>query len=232
MPWVKCRPAGRGVTREPRRDTVTSVAPDLRIPFRDRAVVTVSSLLAAVAVLLVMLWLLSWFKGWFVNRQAIVLNSSDGLEYLERQRAISSERGQVWLTALGPGGLFHPGRGPQRREWARGWIPVDKAPAPYDAPAPLRWLGIDWKYDVTVDPAAPRRWRRHHISVAVPYWLLVAAAGGGAWAAGRRTRRRRRRERRGECARCGYDLCATPGRCPECGYEPPVDRAAPANAPL
>ena len=211
---------------------MNAVAPDSRIPFRDRALMTLSRLLIALTILLATLWLFSWFKGWFVKRRAIVLNPSDGLEYLERQRAISSERGQVWLTALGPGGLLHPGRSPQRREWARGSIPVDKAPAPYDAPAPLRWVGIDWKYDVLVDPVAPRRWRRHHISVAVPYWLLVAAAGAGAWATGRGTRRRWRRERRGECVRCGYDLFATPGRCPECGYAPPGDRAAPASASL
>ena len=59
-------------------------------------------------------------------------------------------------------------------------------------------------------------------SVTVSYWLpaLLAAALPAfrlvAW-----TRRRRRRRRNvGLCSACGYDLRATPGRCPECGATP------------
>jgi hypothetical protein len=51
----------------------------------------------------------------------------------------------------------------------------------------------------------------------IPYWALaLPPAGAAAWArvAGRT---RRRRERAGQCLRCGYDLRATPGVCPECG---------------
>jgi hypothetical protein len=60
------------------------------------------------------------------------------------------------------------------------------------------------------------RWRW----VGVPYWplVLLTALPPAAWTTAHlRRRRTRRRRRAGLCARCSYDLRATPGRCPECG---------------
>jgi len=51
----------------------------------------------------------------------------------------------------------------------------------------------------------------------VPLWsvALAFAVPPAWWLARRRTARRR--GQRGLCRRCGYDLRASPGRCPECG---------------
>ena len=51
----------------------------------------------------------------------------------------------------------------------------------------------------------------------VPHWLpaIVLLLSPAAWVA--RHHRRARRLRTGVCPSCGYDLRASPGRCPECG---------------
>jgi hypothetical protein len=63
--------------------------------------------------------------------------------------------------------------------------------------------------------------------VTVPLWLpaLLFAITPTYWLLGPR-RRLKRRRKLGLCERCGYDLRASPGRCPECGAEKDVTPSA------
>jgi hypothetical protein len=54
-------------------------------------------------------------------------------------------------------------------------------------------------------------------AVAVPHWFAALVLSLPALLRFGRFIRGRRRQRRGMCAGCGYDLRATPEKCPECG---------------
>ena len=93
-----------------------------------------------------------------------------------------------------------------------------------------RWM---WKHDRTRN-GNPKIYgtagfvahsERKNFVIGVPHWTLclLLAAPPVLW-----VRRRRRRREPGLCTSCGYDLRATPGRCPECGTTPAAPAAAPA----
>ena len=133
---------------------------------------------------------------------------------LTRYRFVPSNRGHFITWAV-------YGRNEPRWDWVS---------IPYRGRDPRRPFDEDWLPRSTWNfgpprtrgSAEPRRFLWESLSrreVEVPYWcaaltfaLLPAARLAGA-------RRKRRRVRRGLCRRCGYDLRATPGRCPECGEE-------------
>lgn len=85
---------------------------------------------------------------------------------------------------------------------------------------PDRWRGLGFEYQPLW-----RDWAGSSRAVEVPFWSL---AGATAVLPLRRARAawRSRRTRQGTCGRCGYDLRASPERCPECGTDVAAQPAA------
>ena len=79
----------------------------------------------------------------------------------------------------------------------------------------LRSIGFAYaRFDYTGDGRSVRRaWYAPHWAVAGCFGVPAALWAVGMWRQGRR-------RGPGVCARCGYDLRATPERCPECGAIP------------
>jgi hypothetical protein len=60
--------------------------------------------------------------------------------------------------------------------------------------------------------------RSRELILRIPYWFFVLLAAVPPVCHVVRRIRARRRIAHGRCAMCGYDLRATPERCPECGW--------------
>ncbi len=95
------------------------------------------------------------------------------------------------------------------------------------------FAGLGWtrRGPVPSPVSSPFPFARQYDSVTVPFWfvggLLVVVPAAFLL----RSRRRQRAVRLGQCRTCGYDLRATPDRCPECGTEPAAFRPPPTSHP-
>jgi len=92
-----------------------------------------------------------------------------------------------------------------------------------DGRAPPWWERWHRQHDDFGDRSRGFKFRRESsygvFYIALPYWFicLVTALTPTAWLT---VQLRRKRHRPGLCAKCHYDLRATPNRCPECGTIP------------
>jgi hypothetical protein len=163
-------------------------------------VLTALSLLAwvAVCVLWVRSYSLSQFVGWSDRDRFVGALSMRGLVRLEHGSYPSEDQGWSYVAYPTPAGAA---AGLWQELLAR-----DRHGGR------LRAIGVaSARIDYTGDGTRVRR------ALYLPHWLPAAATMAAPALRLRRTLRARRRTATGCCRRCGYDLRATPDRCPECG---------------
>ena len=131
-----------------------------------------------------------------------------------RRYTVRLMQSQVWLDVA-------EGR------WARGQFGAPPGKFYRLPPGTRRRLPGGFEYEPS--GADPRQARQFYLFV--PYWFPMAAAAllPALWTASSIRRRLRARRDAGAkpCPRCGYDLRATPDRCPECGTPASASPAAP-----
>jgi hypothetical protein len=126
---------------------------------------------------------------------------------------LSSAGGGLHLVSQLYGGRAY-GEPPKRRAWEMA-VPRRLSGDVFGQPD-VRFAGFTYQREKPYGylPGQPESWR-------VPYGFVVAltalAPGAHALTAWRRRRARLKAAGAGLCAACGYDLRASPDRCPECG---------------
>jgi hypothetical protein len=178
------------------------------------------TLLSALSLLLCMGTCLMWARSvghieyvhWSRPEFYAEMNNPDGVLGLEFSRD----------SLLYP--IWQPNNGRYGWGFIRSPMPVGRDRASLSTPSFNQW-GFGFHWHKTRLGGAWRYGGRRLIIVYAPFWLpvLLTAATPACWATG--AFRRRRRSRVGLCPVCGYDLRATPERCPECGTVPRAAKA-------
>jgi hypothetical protein len=186
------------------------------------------------------LWVRSYFAGDDLHRRT---QWPEGGNWYRRQWRISSRDGGLrldvethvtnWplrttggvLSAQGGGHLTEIGfdvnpRAGTGGRWELGrWYWTTSRPAslgPGEVLSGNLWFSL-WTERKSGRQVATGVLRKTGFHLQIPHWfvVLLASLAPGVWLI--RRHRRASRVRLGRCAGCGYDLRASPGRCPECG---------------
>jgi hypothetical protein len=138
----------------------------------------------------------------YVNRQTFHVQSVDGtLEW-------------GWISGLPAGWLGASGIGT-----------YDRTPKIGDVPRYSRY-GFGWYFEPSGEYSGyqnpkhilyGKRWTARVRRLTIPHWSLAVVFAILPAFQFRAILRSQHRHRQGLCPRCGYDLRATPERCPECG---------------
>jgi hypothetical protein len=135
-----------------------------------------------------------------------------------------SKGGRLWLQVWNGADPLPTWRAAWRAGGDLGWVLRGTTNPPFQPKTPIEvgytpppflrsnFFGFDWDDS---DFGMPRGGRVRML--AVPHWSLLACAALPSAARIIGWSRRRVRRRTGLCPTCGYDLRASPDRCPECG---------------
>ena len=180
------------------------------------------NLCSAVSLLLCIATALFWVRSYRIT---------DSLGYTGQRRAteVAScyQMLSVWLWVSDDD--VPPGTSPEI--WCPGLRfrafspPHEYARPSFSPPVPFRLARITFSRSST---SANQSYKAVIWHLECPMWMvaLVTATLPSWWIC--RSYYIRRRKRRGFCSSCGYDLRASPNRCPECGYVPRSDQPAAA----
>jgi len=188
------------------------------------------NVLAAVSLVLCVAMLALWFRS---------IGTCDSVAYGRLEDAgysLSTYPGGVEFVATGGlsgawFGIWTPGWHVSSFAWGTprikfsmtsGELAIDMGMAAWTPPPNyLLGFGFDYIRQTLAAPVPAAMSRTHTLTRAVvPFWFLMLLSATPSLLKLRRSLKQRACRKRQRCVQCGYDLRATPDRCPECGSVP------------
>ncbi len=186
---------------------------------------------------MIVLWVRSY---WVVERFELNHYEAAGNGYRSNEIHVWSSSGVLMIDGKQQSDWFPPKhqfmvddfRRQHPRRWEYGWVRTDFTSIRLGQSGPPSvWTRLGFWLWRTASQARGRDSNSDYGAyvLALPHWcplgmgMILPALRGRSWL---KQWHLRRRARRGLCITCGYDLRATPARCPECGTAVPVGQGA------